>query len=152
MSSAAAADTVAFVDGVSAGVCASTSRVGVLRRRESGSVGIDFPPMPYGEEPQFVRSVQVAADGSVSAAIAAIGCDGYRSPEIAPVPRRYELRGGRWRSTGERAWDVQLAGEGLALLRGEQGSSEADALVLATPGEDDPIPVSSDVDAIAGRP
>lgn len=152
VSSAAAADTVAFVDGVSAGICASTSRVGVLRRQQSGSVGVAFPPMPHGEEPQFVRSVQVAADGSVTAAIAPVGCDGYRSPEIAPAPRRYELRAGRWRSTGERGWDVQVAAGTLAFLRGEQGSSEADALVLATPGEDDPIPVSSDVDAIAGRP
>ncbi len=147
----ASGDAVAFVDGVSAGVCYSTSRVGVLRRRPGGGVGLSFPPMPFGDKPQWVRSIQVAANGSVAAAIAPVGCKGSVGPETAPDAVRYELRGGRWRPTGERGWDIQQAAGGLAFLSDERGTSEPDALTLVL-GEDAPMPVSSDVDGMAGRP
>ncbi len=117
------ADTLALVSSRSGGACFTGQRVVVITLGKDRRVVVERPPTPpsAGEFPQ-VRSVQVAADGSVSAAFAPISCN-ERSMALRrdSLAERYELGGRSWRPTGEAGFDVQAVGAGtLTLRRGEQ--------------------------------
>jgi dipeptidyl aminopeptidase/acylaminoacyl peptidase len=120
-------DSLAFLASVSAGVCYSTTNVGVLAADPGGEIDLSFPPSPFGDEPVSIRSLQVAPDGTVSAAIGPIGCDEEGYPEDGlPLAERYLLEGGQWQPTGEEGYDVQAAA-GTPVIQ------EADSLVEPGP-------------------
>ena len=112
-------DTLALVSSLSGGVCFSIQNVVVVSARRHGRVVVERPSAPLDDEesPQ-VRSVQVAPDGSVSAAFAPISCNqkGLQMKHDR-LAVRYELVGDRWLSRAETGFDVQRVGDGMAVLR-----------------------------------
>jgi len=129
-------DTLAFVAGLSGGVCYSTARVGVVTKLPSGKLAVNFPPSPLGDDPDSIPSAQVAADGSVSAAIGPIGCDDSGMPEDDDPPvERYLLESGRWTPTGEEGADVQATREGMAVVEPAKGLAPGRLALLSSGGE-----------------
>jgi WD40 repeat protein len=143
-------DSLAFLAGLSSGACYSTNNVGVVTAGAAGKLKFDFPPSPFGEEPTVVRSLQVAADGTVGAAIGPVGCDERGYPEDEPPSaERYLLRDGQWEPTGVKGYDVQAAG-GTILVEETEDWAESGAL-FAVRGEDREE-LASDVTGPVGRP
>jgi hypothetical protein len=110
----ASPDKLAFVAGFYAGVCEGSTSIGVVSLA-GGKVRVRFPPSPLSED-AAVRSVQVAADGSVLATLVPVPCQMGSPTEPEPAARRFLLEGDRWRSLGGRGWDVQATAEGVAVL------------------------------------
>jgi hypothetical protein len=125
-------DSLGFLASLSGGVCFSTVNAGVVSADRAGEIALSFPPSPFGDEPTWIRSLQVAADGTVSAAIAPIGCDknGYPENEV-PLAEHYLLEDGRWRPTGEEGYDVQRAG-GATLVAESEGPTDPGPLLIET--------------------
>jgi anaphase-promoting complex subunit 4 len=144
--------TLAFVTYLSGGACYSFANVGVVSRGSDGRLGVDFPASPLDEEePNSVRSLQVATDGSVSAAIARIGCDKDGVPEDEEPPAdRYVLEGSRWRATGEEGYDVQAIGGGPDLIEESEGFGKPGTLFVVSDGEREEL--ASDVERAVARP
>jgi hypothetical protein len=118
-------DTLALVSNLSGGACFSSDSVVVVSARPRGKLVVERPSSPPEEEFPQVRSVQVAADGSVSAAFAPISCNqqGLLAKHDS-LAERYELIHNRWQPTGETGFDVQVIGDGTATLRrGEEVGS-----------------------------
>jgi hypothetical protein len=143
-------DSLAFLAGVSSGVCFSSTNVGVVSADPRGKIGISFPASPFGDEPTLVRSMQVAPDGGVSAAIAPVGCDdeGILEDEL-PLARRYLLEGGQWQPTGEEAFDVQNAG-GTEVFEESEGEVTPGRLFVET--EEGRQGIAAGVEGLVGRP
>jgi hypothetical protein len=97
---------------------------------------VERPPAPpAGKFPQ-ARSVQVAADGTVSAAFAPISCTKDGMPaEHDSLAERYELVDDRWRPTGETGFDVQTTGAGTATLRRGETPNDPGRLELTVSGK-----------------
>jgi Anaphase-promoting complex subunit 4 WD40 domain len=143
-------DSLAFLAGLSSGVCYSTTNVGVLTAEADGRIGASFPPSPFGEEPTSIRSLQVAAGGAVSAAIAPVGCDDRGYPEDGvPPAERYLLEDGRWQPTGEEGFDVQSAG-GSTVVAESEDFVEPGPLFLE--GDEGRERLASHVEGLVGRP
>lgn len=142
----------AFVTYLSGGACYTFANVGVISRGSDGRLGVDSPASPLDEEePNSVRSLQVAADGSVSAAIGGIGCDENGVPEDGEPPaERYVLEDGRWRSTGEKGYDVQVIEGGPRLVEEAEGFGKPGTLFVVSDGERREI--ASDVERAVARP
>jgi hypothetical protein len=130
-------DTLALVSNLSGGACFSSDGIVVVSARAHGKVVVERPPAPpAGEFPQ-VRSVQVAADGSVSAAFAPIACNSEGlQDEHDSIAERYVLSGHRWRPTGETGFDVQAVGDGTATLRRGEKLGDPGCLVLSVGGRE----------------
>lgn len=113
-----APDTLALVSNLSAGACFSSDSVVLVSSRGHDGIVVERPSVPFeGEFPQ-VRSVQVAADGAVSAAFAPIACNSEGLPDKHDsLAERYVLVGHRWRPTGDSGFDAQAVGDGTATLR-----------------------------------
>jgi hypothetical protein len=143
-------DTLALVSNLSGGVCFSSDSVVVVSARANGRIVVERPPLPLAEEFPQVRSVQVAADGSVSAAIAPVSCNQKSIvTKHDSLAERYELVGGRWRPTGETGFDVQAVGGGTAILgRGEKIGAPG-RLELVTDGREELVDSAAE-DLVAG--
>ncbi|HEX6781925.1 MAG TPA: hypothetical protein VF125_07835 [Solirubrobacterales bacterium] len=143
-------DSLAFLAGLSSGVCYSTTNVGVVSAGAGGRIDLSFPRSPFGDEPTYVRSLQVSAEGEVGAAIAPIGCDdrGYPEDELPPA-QRYVLVDGSWRSTGAEGFDVQLAG-GAELVEETEDTITPGTLFVEAPGGREEI--ATRAEAPVGRP
>ncbi|HEV7615881.1 MAG TPA: hypothetical protein VGO36_06595 [Solirubrobacterales bacterium] len=143
-------DTLAFVSST-AGFCYSVANVGVISRRPGGELGVSLTNSPLGEdEYDTVRSVQVAADGSVSATIAPLGCDAEDPDEDEEPPgERYLLRDGRWRPTGEEGADVQTTREGTAVLEPHGERLSGDLALLAG---DERLELAPEIEGLVARP
>jgi WD40 repeat protein len=129
----ASEDTLAFVAASSGVGCYLTTTVGIISEVH-GQIDVHFPPSPFGKKLTWVRSVQVAPDGSVAAAIAPGDCGAEAQGGLQPLASRYLLRGGRWRSTGERGWDVQAAADGSAFVLGQPRENEVAATLTLRAG------------------
>ncbi len=131
-----APDTLALVSNLSGGACYSTDNVIVVSAGRNGRAVVERPPAPpAGEFPQ-ARSVQVAADGTVSAAFAPISCTKDGMPaEHDSLAERYELVDDRWRPTGETGFDVQTTGAGIATLRRGETPNDPGRLELTVSGK-----------------
>jgi WD40 repeat protein len=142
---------LAFVAGASSGVCYSTARIGVVSGGPDGEMGVSFPPVPLGEESIVVRSAQVDADGSVSAAVGRIGCseDGILEEEEPPL-RRYLFQGGKWRPSSEQGYDVQAAGDGVAVIERAEERGELGALSYVSGSTQ--LEIAPEVEGVVGRP
>lgn len=143
---------LAFVAGLSSGACYSTANVGVVAASSTGEIGVEIPPPPLGEEPATVRSAQVAADGSVGAAIAPIGCDdeGIASNR-EPLAERYLLVDRRWQPTGAERYDVQETAAGTAeLARSKEELYGPGALSVVAGGERQQL--APDAEGLVARP
>ncbi len=142
---------LAFVAGISSGACFSTTKVGMVAADADGRLRVRVPPQPLGEEFAVVRSVQTAADGSVAAAVAPIGCDEDGMAEDRdPLAQRYLLEGDRWLSTGEEAFDLQATAEGSAEVRRSDVRYTPGALALVS--EDDHRRLAPEVEWLVARP
>jgi WD40 repeat protein len=142
---------LAFVSGLSSGVCYSTANVVVVSARPDDEIALEVAPAPLGDEPARVRSLQVAADGSVSAAISSIGCDDSGSVEEQdPLAERYLLVGHRWRPTGETGLDVQDAGGVRAVLGIGEKRDDPGPLSLVSGGQR--IELAPEAEGLVGRP
>lgn len=143
-------DTLAFVAGT-AGFCYSVADVGVISGRPGGELGVNLAGSPLGEdENDTVRSVQVAADGSVSATIAPLGCDAEDPDEDSEPPgERYLLRDGRWLPTGEKGADVQVTREGTAVLEPDGERLSGDLVLIAG---DERLELAPEVEGLVARP
>jgi len=130
-------DTLALVSNLSGGACYSSDSVIVVSSRAHGKVVVERPPAPRGEEFPQVRSVQVAADGSVSGAFAPISCngDGILAKHDS-LAERYVLAGHRWQPTGDSGFDVQAVGDGTATLRRGEEIGDPGRLELAVGGRE----------------
>jgi hypothetical protein len=142
---------LAFVTYLSGGACYSFANVGVISRGSDGKLGVDFPASPLDkEEPNAVRSLQVAADGSVSAAIGRI-CNEDGMPEGEEPPAyRYVLEKGQWQPTGEKGYDVQVVGGGPKLIEESEGFGKPGTLFVVSDGERREI--ASAVERAVARP
>jgi hypothetical protein len=142
---------LAFVSGLLSGVCYSTANVVVISARPGGRLAEKILPSPLGKKPTRVRSLQVAADGSVSAAISPIGCDGEGViEEEDPLAKRYILVGARWRPTGEAGLDVQDAGEGKAVLG--LGKKRDDPGPLSLASGEERVELAPEAKDLVGQP
>jgi WD40 repeat protein len=127
---------LAFVAGLSSGVCYSTTNVGIVAAGAGGEVSVRVPPPPLGEEPVLVRSVQMAADGSVGATFGRIGCDEEGILEDQePLAERYLLDAGRWQPTGAEGFDVQATANGTAEVKRSDQRAIPGALALVSDGD-----------------
>lgn len=144
--------TLAFSTYLSGGACYTLAGVGVISRGSDGRLDVRFPISPLGkDEPNSVRSLQVVADGSVSATIGGIGCDDNGMPEDEEPPAdRYELEDGRWQSTGETGYDVQVIGGGPKLIEESEGFGKPGTLFVVSDGERRKI--ASNVERAVARP
>lgn len=143
---------LAFIAGVSSGACFSTARIGVVSATRDGKIDVDFPPAPLGDDELIVvRSLQVATDGLVSAAVSRLGCDenGIMEEE-EPLLRRYSLEDGEWQPSGETGFDVQVAGSGVVVIERSDVRGEAGALFYIA-GRDR-LEISPEVEGVVGRP
>jgi len=141
---------LAFVAGASGGACYSTATVGLVEAKR-GTVRARLLPSALDAEYLTVRSARVAVDGSVSATFAPIGCDEDGSvADSEPPVERYLLEDGEWRPTGERGFDVQPAGAGLAVL--EQGEERGASGRLIVEGSGGDHQLSPQADELVGRP
>ncbi len=142
---------LAFVAGVSSGACFSTQRIGVVSAARGGKIGVGFPPAPLGEELIVVRSAQVAADGSVSAMVGRLGCDedGIMEDEEPPF-QRYLLEGGKWQPSGEEGFDVQAAGDGLAVIERSDVRGKPGALSYVFGSTR--LEIAPELEGVVGRP
>lgn len=141
-----------FGAAVSSGACYSTTNVGVVSPGPGGRLQVSYPRSPLGgeETPTSVRSLEVAADGTVSAAIGGIGCSDSGIPqEREPPAERYVLHGNQWRPTGEKGYDVQSAG-GTPVVEGSEGFSHPGTL-FAGAGTDRQR-LATEVEALVARP
>jgi WD40 repeat protein len=143
---------LAFVSGLSSGACFSTANAGIVVAGEDGEIRVDVPSPPLGDEPAFVRSVQVAADGSIGAAIGPVGCDEDGiAPDREPRAVRYLLLDGRWQSTGTEGYDVQQTAAGTA----EVGRSEEERYgpgALSLVSGDDRQWLAPQIEGMVARP
>lgn len=148
----ASPDTMALVSNLSGGACFSSDSVVVVSSGPHGKITVERPLAPLEEEefPQ-VRSVQVAADGSVSAAFAPIGCNQSSIQEKHDsLAERYVLAGHRWRPTGETGFDVQVVGGGTATLGLGEKTGDPGRLTLAV-GEGE-VEVDSAAEGLVAAP
>lgn len=142
--------SLAFLASLSGGVCYSTSNVGVVSARESGEISLGFPRSPLGTEPTWIRSLQVAGDGRVSAAIAPIGCSDQGYPvDGVPLAERYLLETGRWQPTGAEGFDVQAAGD-VEVIQESEALGEPGPLFVDDDGERQEI--APEVEGLVVRP
>lgn len=143
-------DSLAFLAGLSAGICFSTTNVGVVSSDGNGGIDLNFPPSPFAGDPTSIRSLQVGADGAVSAAIAPIGCSdrGYPEDEL-PLAERYLLEDGQWRPTGEEGFDVQNAGGAEVLMEVEDPIEPGRLLLQTGEGRKELAPRA---EGLVGRP
>lgn len=141
---------LAFVAGLSSGVCYSTAGVGIVSKGADGGFDVRYPASPLGEEASYVRSAQVAADGSISATFGLIGCDDGILEDEEPAAERYRLEGGRWQPTGEKGFDVQAAGAGAAVLEQSAERSIPGALSVVSGGERHEL--APQAESLVGRP
>jgi len=141
---------LAFISGLSSGVCYSTATVGLVEVN-GGRIRVRILPSALGGEAGSVRSAQVAADGSVSATFTPIGCDEKGGLEDNEPPgERYTLEGDRWRSTGEQGYDVQGMGQGLAMLA--LGAERGAAGRLAVTSDEEERELAGQANEIEARP
>lgn len=141
--------TLAFVSWRSGGVCYSTSSIGVISERE-GKIEVRYPPSPLGGEAMVVRSLQVAADGSVSATVSPLGCDKGTPAETEPVARRMRLSGDGWQQIGGRGWDVQSTAAGVAVLEQSEDWGVPGELALVADGKRELL--APDAERMVARP
>jgi WD40 repeat protein len=142
--------SLAFLASLSGGVCYSTTNVGVISEDGNGRIDISFPPSPLGNDRTWVRSLQVADDGTVSAAIAPIGCDDRGYPEDeTPRARRYLLESGQWQPTGTEGFDVQSAGRTELIQESEEPIEPGPLFVHA---DGDQRELAPSVEGLVGRP
>ena len=124
-----------FVAGRSSGACYSTDDIGVIAAAPDGDIEVNVPPQPLGDEFAVVRSAQMAADSSLSAAISPLGCDDDGMIEDRePLAERYLFKDGRWSPTGARGFDVQSVAGGIAEVKRSDERSVPGALALVNDG------------------
>jgi WD40 repeat protein len=140
-----------FVAGASSGACYSTARIGIVSGGPGGKIDVSFPPAPLDEELIVVRSAQVADDGAVSAAVSRLGCDDDGIiEEEEPALRRYLLEDGEWRPSGEQGYDVQAAGNGVAVIERPDERGELGALSYVSASTQ--FEIAPEVEGVVGRP
>jgi hypothetical protein len=111
------ADKLALVSYLSGGACYTSDKVAVVTARPVGKDTVEVPPPPLDVEFPQVRSVQVAADGTVAVAAAPISCNAHHlSMTRDRLAVREELVGGEWRSNAETGFDVQTVGDETATV------------------------------------
>jgi WD40 repeat protein len=147
----ASSRALAFIAGLSSGVCYSTAKIGIVSAVPGKGIGVSFPPSPLGEELIVVRSAQVAADGTLSAAVSRLGCDDDGIvEEEEPLLRRYLLEGEEWQPGEERGSDVQAAGDGEVVIARPDERGEPGALSYVF--DSTRLEIAPEVEGVVGRP
>lgn len=151
-SGATSGDALAFIASGSSGVCYSTSSIGILSQ-DGTRLAVRYPRLPEQRAPVTVRSLHARADGIFEAAIAPVGCVNGLPPRLPPDATRYELRGDRWKPTGDRGGDVQRGTAGVVQLRTQRAVVPTlTGELLLTPTGKAPSSVATGVEQLAVRP